>query len=70
MQTPNELQEIMKDIEAAIELLNQQEKITIDAAQTLLEAVQNEWFLEDMPDLPEDEMEAELKMWWSGRELA
>ncbi len=63
MQTPNELQEIMDDIEAAIELLNQQEKITIDA-------VQNEWFLEDMPDLPEDEMEAELMQWWGGRELA
>jgi hypothetical protein len=43
-----------------------EEIITIDAVEIL----QNEWFLEDMPDLPEDEMEAELKMWWSGRELA
>jgi hypothetical protein len=69
MHTPNELQEIMNDIQEAIDLLAQQEKITIDAAQTLLEAVQNEWWLEDMADLPEDEMEAELKMWWAGREL-
>ena len=29
----------------------------------------DEWFI-DMPDLSEEEMEAELMRWWSGRELA
>ncbi len=63
MHTPNELQEIMNDIQEAIDLLAQQENVTT-------QAVQDEWFLEDMPDLPEDEMDAELAMWWGGRELA
>lgn len=63
MHTPSELQEIITNINQANEL----EKIITD--QTI-EAVRNEWYLEDMEDLPEEEMEAELLQWWAGRELA